>query len=178
MSKFNVSDALKKADDELGLKDYFKPQGGDNKIRLLSPFVGHKDEYQGKISVKFVAWVWDYRSNNVKAYFMPRTIVDAIGALQSNPEYAFDELPMPYDITVNAVNAGTKEVKYTVTPARANTPVAKEQLEALKEKGTIEEYLKGLDGNKTAETTTEKIIDQTIGVANEGEEDDSDILFK
>ena len=41
-----------------------------------------------------------------------------IEKLQRDADYAFDEVPMPYDITINAKGAGTKDVEYTVIPAR------------------------------------------------------------
>ena len=44
-----------------------------------------------------------------------------IEALQLDPEYAFEEVPMPYDITINAIGAGDIKVKYTVVPASSNT---------------------------------------------------------
>src|SRR5215216_3509131 len=149
MTKFNFGEAMEKAEKDFGLGgDYFKVKDGDNRIRLLTPFVPHQSEFKGQVNVKFVAYIWDYRDNKVKPYFMPRTIVDEIAALQNNPEYTFDELPMPYDITINAKGAGTKEVKYSVMAARANTPLTAEQKKVLEEKGTIDEYIQALEESK------------------------------
>jgi len=143
MPKFNVSETIKKAEEEYGLGkgEYFKPQEGDNRIRILSEFVLHEGEYNGKKTYKFVAWVLDRRDNKVKPYYMPRTIVDEIAALQLNPDYAFEEVPMPYDITINAIKPGTLDVEYKVIPARQNTPLTTEEINAFAERPTVQEYL-------------------------------------
>ena len=54
---------------------------------------------------------------------MAHTIYKQIEALQMNEDYKFYEVPMPFDLTINAKGAGTKEVVYTLMPARANTPL-------------------------------------------------------
>jgi hypothetical protein len=170
MTKFNFGDAMKKAEEEYGLGkgDYFKPVDGDNKIRLLTPFIPHQSEYKGQINVKFVAFIWDYKDSKVKPYFMPRTIVDGIAALQNNPEYVFDELPMPYDITISVENAGTKEVKYSVVGARSNTALTDEQKKALEAKGSIDEYVQGLKDGKDNEAPSQEnqavSVDEALGV--------------
>jgi hypothetical protein len=71
---------------------------------------------------------------------MPATFYDQIEALQTNPEYAFDEVPMPYEITLNAKGAGSKEVVYTVTPARANTSLTDDEKAAILAAGSIRDY--------------------------------------
>jgi hypothetical protein len=174
MTKFNFGEAMEKAEKDFGLGgDYFKVKDGDNKIRLLTPFIPHQSEFKGQVNVKFVAFIWDYKDSKVKPYFMPRTIVDEIAALQSNPEYAFDELPMPYDITISAKNAGTKEVKYSVVAARQNTGLTSEQQKALEAKGTVDEYIQTLEDsrkNQTAPLSQEEqlsSVDENPGVEEE-----------
>lgn len=143
MPKFNVSETIKKAEDEYGLGkgEYFKVQEGYNRIRVLSEFVLHEGEYNGKKTYKFVAWILDRRDEKVKPYYMPRTIVDELAALQVNPEYRFEEVPMPYDITINAVKPGTLDVEYKVIPARQNSELTAEEKAAFAEKPTVQEYL-------------------------------------
>src|SRR3990167_9694116 len=129
--------------------EYFQFAEGDNKIRVLSPgvpmgqhFLGnkkrpaicfgedegcpfHKDD-STSTRPKWVMWVFDYADNKIKLARMPYTIIQTVARLQKSSEYAFDSLPMPYDITIVAKNAGSKEVNYSVVPARSNTEISKE----------------------------------------------------
>ena len=45
---------------------------------------------------------------------------EQIEKLQLYPDYLFDEVPMPFDITLNVKSGGKLEVVYTVVPARQN----------------------------------------------------------
>ncbi len=107
----------------LGKGQYFKVKEGANKIRLLSPCIPYRSEYKGQVNVKFPAWIIDRADGVIKLYFMPQTILNAIGGLQMSDDFGFVEVPMPYDLTIMAKNAGTKEVEYTVVGARNNTPL-------------------------------------------------------
>ena len=53
----------------------------------------------------------------MKTWFMPNSIHKFLEAIQQDPDWAFDEVPMEFDVTVNAKGAGTKEVEYGVTPS-------------------------------------------------------------
>lgn len=125
MVKVNFAANREKAEKEglLGKGDYLKLQEGDNRIRLMSECLEHPGEYQGKPTFKWLCYVLDRRDGKIKPFFMAHTIYKAIEALQFNEDYKFDEVPMPYDVTINAKGAGTKEVVYTLMPARANTPL-------------------------------------------------------
>lgn len=167
--KFNVSEHIKKAEQEYGLGkgEYLRIEDGPNKLRLLSVPVPHESVYKGTKTFKFVAWVIDRVDGVIKPYFMPITVLRAIEALQNDPDYAFDELPMPYDITINAKNARTKDVEYTVVAARQNTPLTAEEQKALSDKIGIEEFvekLKDRDNNQQAPAPKE--------AAQPSEEDD------
>ena len=59
---------------------------------------------------------------------MPNTVYKDIEKLQKNPDYGFDEVPMPYDITIVAAGAGTLDVDYSVVPARNNTPLTPSEM--------------------------------------------------
>jgi hypothetical protein len=80
-------------------------------------------EFNGTPTFKWLCYVLDRRDGKIKPFFMAHTIYKAIEGLQLKPEYAFEEVPMPFDIPINAKGAGTKEVVYTVMPARVNTPL-------------------------------------------------------
>lgn len=168
----NINDLIKKAEAEYGLGkgEYFKLQEGDNKLRILSSFEPHQSVYNGKPNFKFVAWILDRRDGKIKPFFMSKTIAEYIGALQDNPDYTFDDFPMPYDITINAKGAGTKEVVYTVLAARNNTALTTEENNALIEKMPIAEFVQKLKDRdaeqgkapqKPQSTVTEPTIEES-----------------
>ena len=141
---------IKQAEKDFGLgsEDYFKVKEGANKIRFMTEAHPHQSFYKGNKTFKFVGWVFDYTDNKVKLYFCPRSIYEAIGSFQMTEDYVFDEMPMPYDISINAKNAGTKEVEYNVVAARTNTPVPDEALLQMLEKKPIPEVLSKLKENE------------------------------
>lgn len=133
--------ALKKAEADglVGGGDYLKLKEGDNRFRLMSECLPHANEYQGKRNFKWLCYVLDRKDGKVKPMFMAHTIYKQIVALQQNPDYEFFDVPMPYDITVNALGAGTKDVKYTLMPARKNTPVSDAEMKLLHDAKPLKE---------------------------------------
>lgn len=134
--------ATRKQAEEAGLLgggDIYKYQEGDNRIRLMSECLAHTSEYQGKRNFKWLCYVIDRRDGRVKVHFMPHKIYKAIEALQINPDYAFDEVPMPYDITVHAKGAGTKDVEYSLIPARRETPLTDDEHDDLDNQTPLDE---------------------------------------
>jgi hypothetical protein len=138
-----INEVIQKAEKDYGLGkgEYFKVQEGANKIRVLSELVFNQNEYDGKIKSRFVCWILDRKDQVIKPYFMPVTIARALGSMQENPEYAFKDFPMPYDITINAKGAGSKEVDYQVVAARQNTPLTDLEEMAMKERTPIVEFV-------------------------------------
>lgn len=122
---FNFGANRKQAEEQglLGKGDYFKVTNGDNKFRLLSECVPHADTFKGERNFKWLCYVIDRRDGKVKPYFMPNVVYKQIEALQLNDDYAFTDVPMPYDLTISVTGAGTKEAKYVIIPARKETPV-------------------------------------------------------
>lgn len=109
----------------LGSGDYFKVKEGKNRFRLLSECLPHPGEYKGTKNFKWLCYVLDRHDGKVKPFFMAHTVYKQIEALQLDEDYAFQDVPMPYDITINAKGAGTKEVEYAVIPSpqrKALTP--------------------------------------------------------
>lgn len=83
--------------------------------------------------------MWNYASNGLKLAFLPYTIAKAVGEFENKPDYAFTEVPLPYDISISAKGAGTRDVEYSVIPARSNTPVPPAALAALEKERAIED---------------------------------------
>jgi hypothetical protein len=171
-TKVNFSEAREKAEEAgvLGGGDYLKPKNGANRFRLVSECVEHAGEYKDpktgevKKTFKWLCLVIDRADKAVKPYFMPHKVYKQIEKLQQDPDYAFDEVPMEYDLTLNVENAGKLEVVYTIVPARASTPLNAEELAAIRGAGTVQEVQKALrakDGAPTKPATGD--LDIQIG---------------
>ena len=113
---------------------YFQITEGANKVRVLSEgaiIASHWVDNQfhtcfGKsngcphsheksdISIKFLHWVIDRKDETTKLARFPYTVEKKIGALSADEDWAFDGFPMPYDVNITAIGAGTKEVDYNV----------------------------------------------------------------
>lgn len=135
--------------------DRFKIQEGQNRIRLLTEPIPHQGSFQGKKNFKWLVYVLDRADKQVKLFFMPHTIFKAIRDFQRSEDYAFDEIPMPFDLTINATHAGTKEVEYTVIPSPKRSGLTAEEQKALGSKKPIEEVhraLKEKEMEKAAES--------------------------
>jgi hypothetical protein len=142
---------LKKVEAEknLGGGDYFKPQNGNNIIRVLSEGVYHESTFKGndgviKTTKKFVMFVIDRKDGKVKPYFAPYTIYKKIANLEADPFYKFEGMPMPYDINVKVENAGTLNAEYDVIASPNRAELTGEEIAAAREKGSIADYVKGL----------------------------------
>lgn len=163
---FSFSAARKEAEQSGLLTDStrLKLKEGDNRIRLMSPCLPHEGEYQGKKNFKWLCYVIDRIDGKVKVFFMPHTIYKRIEALQMNPDYQFDSLPMPYDLTIHAAGAGTKEVEYSLMPARKETPVTAVEYQDLADQKPLKELqavLKEKQGKPAAHVRDEDV--QTRG---------------
>lgn len=138
----------------LGSGEKFKVKEGKNAIRILSEPRMVQSTYQGTLNTKFVAWVIDRADGKIKLYYMPKTVLEAISALEDDEQFGFSELPMPYDINITAKNAGTKEVAYTVLPGKPGVLTA-EQIEEYKTKKPIDEVVSRLlENQNTVEVQT------------------------
>lgn len=125
---------------------WYKAKDGENKIRILSTPEFNQSRYNygtvydgaewakkenlGKnesLTNRWLTWIIDRADEKMKLYNMPYSISKELVSLKTNAEYAFDDFPMPYDITIKVKGAGTKEVEYSVLPARKETPVTEEE---------------------------------------------------
>ncbi len=141
MPKFDFGGAYQQANKQYNLEkgQYFRLKEGANRVRLVSECLPHEGSYKGTRNFKWLCQVIDRTDGQVKPFFMPNTIYKAIAALQMSEDYAFQEVPMPYDITINAVGAGTKEVVYSVVPARQSVPLTPEEEQSLAKSATVNE---------------------------------------
>jgi predicted transcriptional regulator len=129
--------------------DYLKLKAGANRFRLMSECLPHEGEFQGRKNFKWLCYVLDRVDGKIKPFFMPHTIYKQIVEFQRSEEYAFDDVPMPYDLTITAdAKVGTKEVKYTLTPARKNTDLSIEEKAQWATVKPLAEVKKALDEKK------------------------------
>jgi len=170
---YNFEAEMKEAEKNFGIGkgDTFKFAEGDNRVRVMSPAKPlathrisqkefhtcygaengckyHGDNEAPRTDVKFVMWVIDRKDGKVKLAFFPYTIMKNLATLQNDADYKFDELPMPYDITINANKAGTKEVTYTVL-AKKETPLTAEEVAEWSTQKPIEDMIERLKSKES-----------------------------
>jgi hypothetical protein len=191
MPTFNMQTIMEEAEREGGgsskTSDWFKIKDGSNRLRLLSvlvPYASHynfgaclgkekcpicKEDSDSRPSIKFLANVLDYVDGEIKIAQFPYTIAKAVQDYQNDPDYAFDSAPMPYDITIKAEGAGTKEVKYTVIASPKTSEVPMEIMAKLEKRSTPEHVKEALKRRKEKELgLAEKTVEPLEYPKNEG----------
>ena len=141
----SLADQRKAAEKE-GLigSGYLKIKDGANRIRIMSDAVPHASDFNGKPTFKWLFYVIDRADGNLKPYFMPNRVFDMVADLQTDDEYAFEGMPMPYDIVINAKNAGKMDVEYTVVPRKPSplTPEERNQIDQAKPLKELQQALR------------------------------------
>lgn len=149
----SLQDDLKKAESsEMANSSggWFKMAEGPNTFRILTlPVAIFEDFKRGmcftgckfKGSIKHLAYVLDRKDNAIKLFKIPHTIFKWLVSLEANPDWAFEGFPMPYDVVIQATNAGTKEVDYLPNARPVKEAVSPETLEQLAKKTKVEEII-------------------------------------
>jgi hypothetical protein len=148
--------------------DFYEMKVGQNKMRILtqfervnSLFQGEfpNSKYVGKVADTYVpkagetvtlqgwAWIIDRETGELKIGQFGKAILTQITALKNNPEYAFETMPMPYDITIN--NTGEGANRYSITPARQNTDITEVEMTALNKKKSIADILLAMENKQS-----------------------------
>lgn len=129
---------------------WYKITEGANRLRVIGEPIIFFEKFNRGIcytdcgfegSAKYLAWVLDHKDNQVKLMKIPYSIMEAIVSFMTNEEYTFSTFPMPYDITIQAKNAGKKEVEYAVVAARSNTPVPDVAMDEYKKQKPVAEII-------------------------------------
>lgn len=128
----------------LGKGEYLKLREGENRFRLLSECIPHSSTYQGKRNFKWLCYVIDRADGKVKPFFMPHKIYKQIEALQVSEDYGFQDVPLPYDLTLTAEKARTIDVVYTLMPARKETNLTDVEMHDFDSQKPIAELHKAL----------------------------------
>lgn len=169
MTKFDFSANRQQVEKQynLGKGEYFKVKDGDNKVRLVSECLPHPGEYKGKPTFKWLCQVVDLTDNKVKPYFMPDGVYKQICSLQTDPDYSFEEVPMPYNINIVTENAGDLTAKYQVRPSPKHLPLTPEQEQAIKDAPTVTDLQKKIresDAKNAGATTPAQAAEQMTSV--------------
>jgi hypothetical protein len=137
VGKFDFGAAQEKAEkDGLISGGYLKIHEGDNRIRIVSEALAHPSTFKGqdgttKPTFKWLVLVIDRSDGQVKPFFMAPTIARMIADLQKSDDWAFESVPMPYDLTIRAKNAGKMTVEYSVIPSPKMTPITGDEQVAI-----------------------------------------------
>ncbi len=151
-----------KAKEESG-KDYFNIVEGKQTFVLLSHFAPLPQVWDGKkyrvaeegdtgVAMRGVCWV--LQDDVIKQAKMPYTIVKAVRDLRDNPEWEF-AFPFPHTLTLSAIGAGTKEVKYSLTPSPRKLDIPQTVIDELAKKKTPEEIVDIIKGNVVSPSKSE-----------------------
>ena len=164
---FNAQKEQAEKQFNLGKGEYFKLKNGDNKVRLVSECLPHEGSYQGKPTFKWLCQVIDLSDGKVKPFFMSHGVYKQICSLQLDEDYAFTEVPMPYNINIFTENAGEKTIKTVVRPSPKRIDLTVEQLKAIEEAPTVQELQKKIrenDAKVAGETTKEQAAAQMADI--------------
>ena len=143
---------------------------GANKLRLVTELAvlpqwwdgakyhvaveGDKRPESTTVSIKWLGWVIDRsdgEQGKLKLIKLPHTVAKQIRDLQQSEDYSFEEAPMPYDVTVNAKGAGTKEVEYSTMPSPKREDVPEDVLKVLGKKSTPESVVNAMKNKRGRE---------------------------
>lgn len=126
-------------------------KGSSKYMGHLTP--GRKLDADEKITTQGWAWVINRETGEFKIAQFGHSILGQIMGLKTDPEYAFTEFPMPYDITIS--NTGDGANRYSTIAARQNTPITEEEMAQLNKKKTIKDIIGAIieKQSKPAETT-------------------------
>lgn len=139
--------------------DFYKFEKGDVKMRILTELFKVEQVWEGEYpnsipkgikvsgqiikageSVNASGWAWCLIrgiKDELKIVKFPMGLIGNIAKLKSTEDYAWDDMPMPYDITIHNKGGG----RYLITPARENEEVDTDVLADLEEKSSIAEIV-------------------------------------
>lgn len=147
--------------------DFIKFPVGDIKIRILTDFTQTWSLYEGEYpnakyvrmlphyekptkgqTIKTSGWAWALirggkeTSDYLKIVQFPYSLLKELGAMKSDPDWAFEEFPMEYDLTVG--NTGEGGNRYSLRGSPKRTPVDNSVLTQLGEKKPCADIVKAI----------------------------------
>jgi len=106
--------------------------------RVLYPFSDREEETEARPSIRSVYYVIDRNDGKVKQAEFPYSVAKQLGELQNNPDYFFEEMPMPYDVRITYDKSKSPASMYKVDVKPNGAAPTKEQLEVLEKR--MEKY--------------------------------------
>ena len=149
--------------------DWFKLEEGENKIRVLvEPEVFYEKFKTGICytdcgytgTPKYLTWILDEKDGKIKLFRMNLTLAKQIATYMNDEDYKFETFPMPYSIKINAKNAGTKEVEYTVIPGKEN-PIEEAILAETTTKKNVVEIIESMKAKQKERVDAGEIVVET-----------------
>lgn len=161
--------------------DWFSFEEGENRVRILTlgevlpehfkhgycigkdegcTFRGDVKDKHGNVveknvhtkpTVKWLLWVIDRKDGKIKLAKFSYKVMQQIGVFQEDPDYAWTQPPMPYDLKIIAKDAGKTNVTYTVVPAPKIEPLTDEEMKAFGKKHPVGDVVKAFKNKKLKE---------------------------
>lgn len=104
-------------------------------VRKRDEETGEFTSQHGDTFNQYILYVLDRSDGAAKLAFFPRAVMIAIGQLQQNPDYAFADMPMPYDIRITwSPDEKDPKNKYRVEVKPNSPELTKENLANLEER--------------------------------------------
>ena len=188
MNDFDFNKKAKEAQKEFNLGgNFYKPEKGENKIRILAcaskPRASHfikamkksvdctgQDDcknHEIRTSIKYLTYIFDRLENEIKLWDMPYSVFKEIGNYQKDEDYSFKALPMPYDIKLNFDPEALPNDMYKVIPSPKRTELSQKVSDEFSKKDPINEVRDKLKSRDSGEI---KVKDKDIPVVNEEKE--------
>jgi hypothetical protein len=152
--------------------DWFKPEQGDNRVRVVSEFVDYGNHFDSvakksvictgsdtcpiclkaiksgtyqdnKPKVQFLGYVIDRKDEKIKLYRMSWSVFNSLNELSIAADYAFDGIP-PYDITINRKGTTKNDTEYKVIAARQNSELTEDEMSKIAELKPIQAVLEDM----------------------------------
>lgn len=160
---YNLADELKKDAEQYGMgggkrgDGYFNiEEGNKNVCRILTPAVSfvqyfnkaskktaiaygsplgdpRQEDDENTKRVRYATYVIDRSDGKVKLATFSYSVMKAISMLQENPDYQFEDIPMPYDIRITFKKDESPATMYTVTAAANRDSVTPDETKMLEE---------------------------------------------
>jgi len=82
-------------------------------------------------SIKYTCYVLDRMDDVIKLADLPYSVISKVGELQKNEEWAFEEFPMPYDVTITYKKEESPAKMYSVIGSPKHVALHNDQLDKL-----------------------------------------------
>ena len=145
-------------------QNYFSFEEGNNKVRVLdmsntslNTHFAKGATYQcpgeetcpfcklgKKPSWKKVAYLFDYKTNSIQLAFLPKSVLIELENLSSVEGFAYDNLPMPYDVTVKYTQNAAPKDKYKTYGVPKFVPVPEDIMTEMEKRKPLDQIVESI----------------------------------